>query len=79
MKTSLKVRHGQVHMKRKEKSFIAVFRHLSWNVPPNFQVELLQKSCSKDINGFDLCSLTSYVTVNPWQQEVIAAGSHFGA
>lgn len=63
----LKGRHGQVHVKWREKGFTTIFRHLGPNLPPNFQLELLQKSGSKDIGGFDLCSLT------------MAAGGHFQA
>lgn len=68
----LKRGHGQVHVKkRRERSFTTIFRHLVQNLAPNFQLELLQKSGSKDIGRFDPCSLTSHAAVNPQHQEVI--------
>lgn len=65
------LRQGQEHVKKRGKSFTTVFRHLGQNLPRNFQLELLQKSGSKDIGGFVPCSLTSHAAVNPQQQEVI--------
>lgn len=65
------LKSGQVHVKRREKSFTAIFRHLGQSLPPKFQLELLQKSGSRDISGFDPCSLTRHAAVNPWQKEVI--------
>lgn len=67
----LKVRYGQVQVKRSEESFTTIFRHWDQNSPSDFQLEVLQKPGSKHIGGFDLCALTSHAAVNPWQPEVI--------
>lgn len=67
----LKVRYGQVHVERSEESFTTIFRHWGQNLPPDFQLEFLQKPGPKDICGFDPRALTSHAAVNPHQPEVI--------
>lgn len=68
----LKVRLGQVHVKRMEKSFTATFQHSCQSLLLTSRRSSHQKPSSKAISGFDLWSLTSRAAVNPRQQEVIA-------
>lgn len=68
------LRQGQEHVKKRGKSFATVFRHLGQNLPRNFQLELLQKSGSKDIGW--VCSLLPY---QPCRCESTIAGGHFQA